>query len=115
MRDAFARGVGMPRPQDHRDGTEQIRHRGDKTGLRVGEAERLDDLRKPELHAIERADESEIDQAQRDHFWRSQRLPEREMRCGPGVLFVTIIHCRHFWYRPVSASSQRWPQASFSN
>src|ERR1700730_437791 len=81
MRDAFARGVGMPRPQDHRDGTEQIRHRGDKPGLRVAEAERLDDLRQPELHAIERADESEIDQAQRDHFWRRQRLPQRQMFC----------------------------------
>ena len=69
----------MPRPQDHRDGAEQIGDRGDEAGLRVGEAERLDDLRQPELHAVERADEAEIDQAQRDHLRRRQRLAERQM------------------------------------
>jgi hypothetical protein len=60
----------MPRPQDHRDGAEQVGDRGDEAGLRVGEAEGLDDLWQPELHAIERADEAEIGQLERDHFWR---------------------------------------------
>jgi len=64
MHHAFTRRrIGMPRPQNHRDGAEQIGHRGDEAGLRVGEAERFHDLRQPELHAIERADETEIDQA----------------------------------------------------
>jgi hypothetical protein len=84
----------MARPQHHRDGGREIRHRHDEADLEIAHpAETLDDLRQPERDCVEAGDKAEIEQAQPQHPVVGERLGEPVLAHGLAVRPLARERC----------------------
>ena len=88
---ALAGAIRMPRPQHHGDDGGRGRQRIEEADLERGQAELLDDLRRPDAERVEAGRGAEIDQRQRQHARIGEPAPDAVAR-GRGLAGGLFVH-----------------------